>query len=149
MRLGCRKKCWNYGTTKVCFFVTKQLDQANNIHKRVWVTQIELEEMNKKIQIDNGNRNKTDTDNVTPQETNTTTMSEKESSIEQLGETPNENQNAWYIIKEPFNEEGKKFFEVLVTPNSNIGWNHIPQREVWIKNVYLWQVLKLTLCLTK
>ena len=65
-------KLWK---NKDLFFVTKQLDQANNIHRKVWVSEIELEEMN--IEIDHGSRNNADTDNVTLQETNTTTVFEK------------------------------------------------------------------------
>ena len=50
----------------------------------------------------------TDPDNVTPQETNITTMCEEEPSIEQVDEIPNENQDAWCTNKEPFNEEEEK-----------------------------------------
>ena len=38
-------------------------------------------------------------------------MFEEEPSIEQADETPNENQDAWYTIKEPFNEEEEKLFK--------------------------------------
>ena len=63
------------------------------------------------MELDNGNRNDTDRHNVTPEETITTTMSDKKPSIEQPDETPNENKNVWYTIKEPFNEEKAKVFE--------------------------------------
>ena len=91
-------KQWN---SKGLFFITEQrlVYLANNIRTRSWLTEIELEEIKKKIELDNGNMNDTDTDNVTLQETNTTTMSKEEPSIEQVDETPNENQDAWYTIK--------------------------------------------------
>ena len=68
------------------FFITEQqlVDQAKNIHKRGWLTEIEFEEIERKIELDNGNKIDNDPDNVTPQETNTTTMSEEEPSIEQV-----------------------------------------------------------------
>ena len=68
----------------------------------------------------------TDPDNVTPQETNTTTMSEEEPSIEQIDEIPNENQDAWCTNKKPFNEEEEKIFERLVTLMGSIAGNEIP-----------------------
>ena len=91
-------KLWN---SKGLFFITEQrlVYLANNICTRGWLTEIELEEIKKKIELDNGNMNDTDTENVTLQETNTTTMSKEEPSIEQVDETPNENQDAWYTIK--------------------------------------------------
>ena len=69
---------WN---SKGLFFIIGQqlVDQANNIHKRGWLTEIELEEIKKNIKLDNNNRNDTDPD-VTPQD-------------------------ALYIIKKSFNEE--------------------------------------------
>ena len=70
----------------------------------------------------------TDPDNVTPQETNITTMSEEEPSIEQVDEIPNENQDAWCTNKEPFNEEEEKIFERLVTLMGSIAGNEIPPR---------------------
>ena len=83
------------------FFITEHrlFDQANNIRKRGWVTEIEQEERKIKLELDNDNRNDTDPDNLILQETNTTTMLEEELSIEQVDETPNENQDAWYTIK--------------------------------------------------
>ena len=56
--------------------------KTKNIRKRVWLTEIELEKIYKKIELDNGNRNDADPDFVTPQETNTTSMYEEEPSIE-------------------------------------------------------------------
>ena len=90
------------------------------------MAEIELEEIKRKNELNNGNRNNTDPDNVTPQETNTTTMSE-ELSIEQVDETMNENQDAWYTIKEPLDEEDNTFFERLVTLMVSIEGNEIPQ----------------------
>ena len=90
------------------------------------MAEIELEETKRKNELNNGNRNNTDPDNVTPQETNTTTMSE-ELSIEQVDETMNENQDAWYTIKEPLDEEDNTFFERLVTLMVSIEGNEIPQ----------------------
>ena len=57
---------WN---TKGLFFITKQpiVGQANNICKRSWSTDIELEETGIKIELDNGNRRDPDPDNVTAQ----------------------------------------------------------------------------------
>ena len=94
-------------------FITEQrlVDQANNIRKRGWLTELEVEEIERKTELDNGKKNDTDPDNVTPKETNTTAMFEEEPSIEQADETPNENQDAWYTIKEPFNEEEEKLFK--------------------------------------
>ena len=53
-------------------------------------------------------------------------MSEEELSIEQVDETPNENQDAWHAIKEPFDEGEVKLFERLVTLTSIIAGNEIP-----------------------
>ena len=116
---------WN---GKGLFFITEQwlVDQANNIHKRGWSTEIELEQIERKIELENGNRSDTDPDNVTPQETNTTTMSEEEPSIEQVDENTNENQDAWYTINEPFNEEEEKLFKRLLTLMGSIEGNVIP-----------------------
>ena len=80
----------------------------------------------KKIGLDNGNRNNTDPDNVTPQETNTTTMSEEDPSNELVCETSNENQDSWYTVKEPFNEEEEKLFKMLVTLLGSRKGNEIP-----------------------
>lgn len=95
------------------FFITEQqlVDQAKNIHKRGWLTEIEFEEIERKIELDNGNRNDNDPGNITPQETNTTTRSEEKPSIEKLDKTPNENQAGWYTFKEPFNEEKEKILK--------------------------------------
>ena len=116
-RLGYRKIMLELWNSKGLFFTTGQqlVDQDNNIRKRGWLTEIELEEIKRNIELDNNNKNDTDPDNITPQETNTTAMSEEELSLEQVDETPNENQNALYIIKKPFNEEKEKLFEMLVT----------------------------------
>ena len=109
-------------------FITEQrlVDQVNNIRKRGWLTEIELEEIERKIELDNGNRNNTDPDKVTPQETNITIISEEEPSIELVDETPNENQDAWYIIREPFNEDEEMLFKRLVTLMGSIEGNKIP-----------------------
>ena len=114
-RLGYRKKILGLWNSKGLFFITEQwlVDQTNNIHKRGWLTKIELEKIKRKIELDNGNRNYTDPDNVTPQETNTTTMFEEELSIEQVNETPNQIQDAWYTIKEQFNEEEGKLLSLM------------------------------------
>ena len=53
-------------------------------------------------------------------------MSEEELSIEQVDETPNENQDAWHAIKEPFDEGEVKLFERLVTLTGIIAGNEIP-----------------------
>ena len=53
-------------------------------------------------------------------------MLEEEPSIGHADETPNENENACYTIKETFNEEEEKLFERLVTLMGNIAWNEIP-----------------------
>ena len=53
-------------------------------------------------------------------------MSEEDPFIEQVDKTPNENQDAWYSIKEPFNEEQEKLFERLVKLMSSIAENEIP-----------------------
>ena len=85
----------------------------------------------KKIELDTGNRNNTDPDNVTPQEINTTTMSEEKPSNELVCETSNENQDSWYTVKEPFNEEEEKLFKMLVTLLGSIEGNEIqPVRNV-------------------
>ena len=78
-RLKYRKRMLELWNSKGLFFITEQrlVDQANNTCKSVWLTEIELEEIERKIKIDSGNRNDTDPDNFTPQETNTTTMTEK------------------------------------------------------------------------
>ena len=95
-RLGYRERMLKQWNSKGLFFITEQrlVYLANNIRTRSWLTEIELEEIKKKIELDNGNMNDTDTDNVTLQETNTTTMSKEEPFIEQVDETPNENQHA-------------------------------------------------------
>ena len=61
---------WN---SKGLFFKTEQrlVDQANNIRKRDWLTEIELEEIKSECELDIGNRNDTKPDNVTPEEANT------------------------------------------------------------------------------
>ena len=84
---------WN---SKSLFFITEKrlVDQPNNIRKMGWLIEIELEEIETKIELDNGNKNDTNPDNVTAQETNTTTMSEEEPSSEHVDETSNENQDA-------------------------------------------------------
>ena len=78
-RLGYRKRMLELWNSKSLFFINEQqlVDQAINILKKSWLTEIELEQIEGKIELDNGNRNNTDPDNITPQETNTTTMSEK------------------------------------------------------------------------
>ena len=83
-----------------CIIGQQLVDQANNIHKRGWLTEIELEEIKKNIKLDNNNRNDTDPD-VTPQD-------------------------ALYIIKKSFNEEEEKLFERLVTLMGSIEENEIP-----------------------
>ena len=124
-RLGYRKRILELWNGTGLFFMKEQwlVDQANNIRKRGWLTEIELEEIERKIELGNDNRNNTDPDNVTPQKANTTAMSEEEPSIELVGETPNENQDAWYTIKEPFNEEEEKLFKSLVTLMGSIEGN--------------------------
>ena len=91
-RLGYGKRILELWNSKVLFFITeKQLvDQANNIRKRGWLTEMELEETERKIEFHNGNRNDTDPHNVTSQETGTITMSGEKPSIEQIDENPNE-----------------------------------------------------------
>ena len=76
---------WN---RKGLFFITEQrlVDQTNNIQQTGWLTEIELEEIERKIELDNCNKKDTDPDNVTPQEKDTTTMSEEEPSVEQVDE---------------------------------------------------------------
>ena len=60
-----------YGNRMLQFFITEQwlVYQANNIRRSGWLTEI-------KTELDNGNKNDADPNNV--QETNTTTMSEEE-----------------------------------------------------------------------
>ena len=60
-----------YGKRMLQFFITEQwlVYQANNIRRSGWLTEI-------KTELDNGNKNDADPNNV--QETNTTTMSEEE-----------------------------------------------------------------------
>ena len=113
-RMGYRKRMLELWNIKGLFFITKWrlVDQANSIRKRDWLAEIELEETERKMELNNGNRNDTDLDNVTPKETNNTTMSEEESSIEQVDQIP-KNQNAQHTIKEPFNEEEEKLFKTL------------------------------------
>ena len=79
-RLGYRKRMLELWNGTGLFFIKEQwlVDQANNIRKRGWLTEIELEEIERKIELGNDNRNNTDPDNVTPQKANTTTMSEEE-----------------------------------------------------------------------
>ena len=79
------------------------------------MNKIKLEDIKRKIELDNSYKNDTDPENFTSQETNTTTMFEEELSFEQINETPNANKNVWYTIKQPFNEEEEKLFERLVT----------------------------------
>ena len=78
-RLGYRKRMLELWNSKSLFFINEQqlVDQTINILKKSWLTEIELEQIKGKIELDNGNRNNTDPDNIIPQETNTTTMSEK------------------------------------------------------------------------
>ena len=123
-RMGYRKRMLELWNIKGLFFITKWrlVDQANSIRKRGWLAEIELEETERKIELNNGNRNDTDLDNVTPKETNNTTMSEEESSIEQVDQIP-KNQNAQYTIKEPFNEEEEKLFKTLVNLMDSIKRN--------------------------
>ena len=66
---------WN---RKGLILITDQwlVNQANSIFKRGWLTKTELEEITKKTELDNGNKNNTDPD-VTPQEANTTGMESK------------------------------------------------------------------------
>ena len=111
---------------------------TNNIRKMGWLIEIELEEIETKIELDNGNKNDTNPDNVTAQETNTTAMSEEEPSIEHVDETSNENQDAQYTIKETFNEEEGKLFARLVTLMGSIAGNEIlPMRNVE-KKTFIW-----------
>ena len=123
-RMGYRKRMLELWNIKGLFFITKWrlVDQANSIRKRGWLAEIELEETERKMELNNGNRNDTDLDNVTPKETNNTTMSEEESSIEQVDQIP-KNQNAQYTIKEPFNEEEEKLFKTLVNLMDSIKRN--------------------------
>ena len=129
-RLGYRKRVLEPRNSKGFLFITEQqlVDQANNICKRGWLTEIELEKIEKKIALDTGNKNDTNPVKITPQETNTT---EEEPSIEQVDQTPNANQDVWYTIKEPFNEEEENPFERLVTLTGSIARNEIPR----MKNV--------------
>ena len=89
-RLEYRKRMLELWNSKGLFLITVQglVVQANNIRKRGWLTKIELEDIKRKIELENGNRNYSDPDNVIPQETNTTTTSEEEPSIEQEDEIP-------------------------------------------------------------
>ena len=123
-RMGYRKRMLELWNIKGLFFITKWrlVDQANSIRKRGWLTEIELEETERKMELNNGNRNDTDLDNVTPKETNNTTMSEEESFIEQVDQIPKK-QNAQYTIKEPFNEEEEKLFKTLVNLMDSIKRN--------------------------
>ena len=50
-------------------------------------------------------------------------MSQEEPFIKQIDENPSKNQDAWYTIKEPLNEEEEKHFEKLVTLMSSIEGN--------------------------
>ena len=101
-------KIWN---SEGLFFIAEQrlVDQANNIRRKGWLSEVELEEIERKIEIDNGNRNDTDSDNVSPQETNTTNISEEEPSIEQVEETPKENR-MFVIPSRNHLTKGKKCF---------------------------------------
>ena len=123
-RMGYRKRMLELWNIKGLFFITKWrlVDQANSIRKRGWLAEIELEETERKMELNNGNRNDTDLDNVTPKETNNTTMSEEESFIEQVDQIPKK-QNAQYTIKEPFNEEEEKLFKTLVNLMDSIKRN--------------------------
>ena len=76
-------------------------------------------------------------------------MSEEELSIEQVDETPNENQDTWYTIKKPFNKEEEKLFERLVTIMGSIEGNEIPPMKNVNKKRLSEHVLKLTLCLKR
>ena len=122
--MGYRKRMLELWNIKGLFFITKWrlVDQANSIRKRGWLAEIELEETERKMELNNGNRNDTDLDNVTPKETNNTTMSEEESFIEQVDQIPKK-QNAQYTIKEPFNEEEEKLFKTLVNLMDSIKRN--------------------------
>ena len=73
-RLGYRKRMLGLWNSKGLFFIIEQrlVDQADNIRKKGQLTEVELEEIKRKIEFDNGNRNDTDPENVTPLETNTT-----------------------------------------------------------------------------
>ena len=53
-------------------------------------------------------------------------MSEEDQFIGQVDETPSENQDAWYSIKEAFNEKQEMLFERLVKLMSGIAENEIP-----------------------
>ena len=127
-RLGYRKRMLKIWNSEGLFFIAEQrlVDQANNIRRRGWLSEVELEEAERKIEIDNGNRNDTDSDNVSPQETNTTNISEEEPSTEQVQETPKENQDVCYTIKEPFNKGEEKLFERLITLMGSVEKNKIP-----------------------
>ena len=58
-------------------------------------------------------------------------MSEEKPSIELVCETSNENQDSWYTVKEPFNEEEEKLFKMLVTLLGSIeGYEIPPMRNV-------------------
>ena len=91
-RLGYRKRMLELWNSKGLFLITEQrlVHQAKYPQKGL-VNWNRTKEIERKIEPDNGNRNDTDLGNVTPEETNTTTMSEEEPSIEQVDETPNEN----------------------------------------------------------
>ena len=87
-RLRYNQKMLELWNRKGLFFITelRLVDQTNNIQQTGWLTEIELEEIERKIELDNCNKKDTDPDNVTPQEKNTTTMSEEEPSVEQVDE---------------------------------------------------------------
>ena len=53
-RLKYRKRMLELWNSKGLFFITEQrlVDQANNTCKSVWLTEIELEEIERKIKID-------------------------------------------------------------------------------------------------
>ena len=53
-------------------------------------------------------------------------MSEEDPSNELVCETSNENQDSWYTVKEPFNEEEEKLFKMLVTLLGSRKGNEIP-----------------------
>ena len=58
-------------------------------------------------------------------------MLAEELSVKPVNETPNENQNAWYTIKEAFNKEEEKLFGRLVTKMDSVETSEIrPIRNV-------------------
>ena len=112
-RLGYQKIIRELCNSKGLFFITEQrlFDQANNIHRRGWLTEIELENKKRKLELDNDNWNDTDPDNVTLQETSTTVMSEEELSIKPVNETPNETRMPGILSKNHLIERKRSFLE--------------------------------------